>query len=132
MKDLYTRHKIKRTKPLLDEILGVLQNVVATYSRVFIIVDALDESQTVGNCRSKFLSAIFSLHDKYDLNIFATSRFIPEIEENFNGSMSLEIRAHNEDISRYLEIRVSESGSNILRNHGEEIKVKITEAVDGM
>jgi hypothetical protein len=48
---LYNRHKDKRTRPSLDEILGVLQTVAAAYSRIFMIGDALDECQVSDGCR---------------------------------------------------------------------------------
>jgi Cdc6-like AAA superfamily ATPase len=41
--DLYNKHKDKRTRPSLNEILRTLQDVSTLYSKVFIIVDALDE-----------------------------------------------------------------------------------------
>jgi hypothetical protein len=43
VKDLYDQHKDKRTRPSLEEIRGVLQSLAAMYSRVYFIVDALDE-----------------------------------------------------------------------------------------
>jgi hypothetical protein len=81
VKDLYDRHKVKRTQPSLNKTLKSLHSVTAMYSRVFIVVDALDECQVSDNCRSRFLLEIFNLQVKYSTNIFATSRFIPEITE---------------------------------------------------
>ena len=43
VKDLYDRHRDKRTRPPLEEISRALQSVATVYSRIFIIVDALDE-----------------------------------------------------------------------------------------
>jgi hypothetical protein len=102
------------------------------YSRVFIIIDALDECQASDNCRSRFLSEIFNLQIKCGANIFATSRFIPDIIKKFNGSKTLEIRAHDQDILKYLDGRISQSESNCLKTYREEIKTEITKAVDGM
>src|SRR5690349_4170224 len=39
------QHKKKRTRPSINELLRALQSVAAIFSRVFIIVDALDECQ---------------------------------------------------------------------------------------
>jgi hypothetical protein len=102
------------------------------YSRVFIVVDALDECQV--GCRSRFLSEIFNLQVKCGANIFATSRFIPEITEKFNGSTPMEIRANDEDIRKYLEGHMSQLPSFVSRNVDlqEEIVTKIVQAVDGM
>ena len=132
VKDLYDRHKVKRTQPSLDETIRSLHSVAAMYSRVFIVVDALDECQVSDNCQSRFLSEIFNLQVKYGTNIFATSRFIPGITKKFNGSTLLEIRAHDVDVRKYLDSRISQSESKFLRSYHEEIKAEITKAVDGM
>jgi hypothetical protein len=86
VKDLYDRHKTKRTRLSLDEISRSLQSVLTTYSRVFIIVDALDECQVSDGCRSRFISNIFQLQAKYGTNLFETSRPIPEISETLKGA----------------------------------------------
>lgn len=78
-----------------------------------------------------FLSQLLDLQKKCLVNIFATARPIPEITERFNGT-SLEIRAHESDVRRFLEGRISRAGSKLLKEHEEEIKSRITEVVDGM
>jgi Cdc6-like AAA superfamily ATPase len=132
VKDLYNRHKTKHTRPSLGEISRSLRSVVATYSRVFIVIDALDECLVSHNYRSTFLSEMFSLQDKCKANLFATSRSIPEIITKFNDSTLIEIRAHDEDVRKYLDSHISQSESTILQSYREEIKTKITKAVDGM
>jgi Cdc6-like AAA superfamily ATPase len=132
LRDLYVRHMAKRTKPVLDEICKVLQSVIIAYSRVFIIVDALDECQISGNCQ-QFLSEIFRLQAIAQVNIFATSRFIPEITDYFTGGLVLEIRANEDDIRKYLGGHMFRlprfARDNQLQS---EIETCITEAVDGM
>ncbi|KAK6527593.1 hypothetical protein TWF694_004577 [Orbilia ellipsospora] len=130
---LYNRHK-KGTRPQLNEIMETLKSVVNLYSRVFIVVDALDECQPSHNCRWRFLSEIFSLQAKYNVNIFATSRHVPEIQEKFNGSTLLEVRASTDDVRRYLDGRMHELATCVRSNPElqEEIKTKIVKAVDGM
>jgi hypothetical protein len=131
--DLYDRHKVKGTRPC-DEFLEALQSVAAMYSRVFIVVDALDECQVSDGCRSRFLSGIFSLQAKCGINVFATSRFIPEITEKFNGSTSLEIRASNEDVRKYLDGHIFRLPEFVVRSSElqDEIKTEIVRLVDGM
>jgi hypothetical protein len=133
VKDLYDRHKPKRTRPSLDEILAVLRSVATMYSRAFIIVDALDECQVSDGCRARFLSVLSNLQT-HRANIFATSRFIPDIVNQFKGSISLEIRASSQDVERYLEGHMGGLPSFVQRNEQlqEEIKTGISEAVDGM
>ena len=103
VKELYNRHKTKRTRPSFDEISKSLQAITALYSRVFIIVDALDECQVSNSCRQRFLLEMFNLQANHGVNLYATSRFIPEITTKFQANISLEIRASKEDIGRYLE-----------------------------
>ena len=103
VKELYNRHKTKRTRPSFDEISKSLQAITALYSRVFIIVDALDECQVSNSCRQRFLLEMFNLQANHGVNLYATSRFIPEITTKFQANISLEIRVSKEDIGRYLE-----------------------------
>jgi hypothetical protein len=134
VKDLYEQSKAKRTRPSFDEISKILQSVAAVYSRVFIIVDALDECQVSDECRTRFLTELFNLQAKSGSNIFATSRFIPEITEKFKGSMSLEIRASDEDVRKYLDGHMSQLPEFVVRNPDlqEDIKIGVVKAVDGM
>jgi Cdc6-like AAA superfamily ATPase len=132
VKDLYARHQRNRTRPSFDEISKTLHSVCTAYSRVFIAVDALDECEVSG--RNEMLTEIFALQAECGANIFATSRFIPEITTKFSQSMSVEIRASDEDVKKYLEGHIGQLPSFVERNRQlqEEIKTKISEAVDGM
>ncbi|VBB75925.1 Putative protein similar to ANR50 of Homo sapiens [Podospora comata] len=134
VKDLFDKHKAKRTRPSLDEILRVLQSVAATCSSVFIVVDALDECQTSESCRERFLSELFNLQKMHGINIFATSRSIMEIVDRFKTSISLEIRAITADVAQYLEGHISQLPYFVQQDRRlrEEITAGISEAVDGM
>jgi hypothetical protein len=63
------------------------------YLKVFIIIDALDEYQASVDDRHLFLRSIFNLQAHAHVNIFATSRFIPEIEQQFEKCKRVEIWA---------------------------------------
>jgi Cdc6-like AAA superfamily ATPase len=134
VKSLYDRHKAKRTRPSLEEISNALHSVVLDFSTVFIIIDALDECQVSNGGRTRFLTEILNLQAKAAVNLFTTSRFAPEIEKEFKGSASLEIRANDEDVHRYLDSRISEAQSHILQRSDlrEVIKAEIINSVDGM
>jgi Cdc6-like AAA superfamily ATPase len=129
MKSLY-EHRNNRTSPSLLEVSEVLHYVVANYSRVFIIIDALDECQASEGSRRRLLSEIFSLQAKTGANLFATSRFMMK---EFERSMVLEICASDEDVRRYVDERMSQS--IIISAHPalqDTIRTKIVRAVDGM
>ncbi|KAF3914132.1 hypothetical protein AA313_de0207640 [Arthrobotrys entomopaga] len=132
IKPLYDNRKNGR--PRLDEISSTLRLVAALYSRIFTIIDALDECRAGGGCRAKFLSEIFSLQDKVRTSLLVTSRFIPEIIREFNGSTFLEVRASNEDVHRYVGGHISQLRPFVRENEQlqAEIKTSISEAVDGM
>jgi hypothetical protein len=134
VKALYDHHKDKRTRPSFDEILRALYSVAAMHSRVFIVVDALDECQVSDGCRMRFLSEVFNLQAKTRANLFMTSRFIPEIIEKFKGTISMEIRASNEDVGRYLDGHMFLLPGFVVCNRKlqEEIKTEIIQSVDGM
>jgi hypothetical protein len=134
VKTLYDRHKDKRTRPSLDEIFTVLQTVAAAYSRVFIIIDALDECQISSGCRQRFLSSLFNLQATCGVNLFATSRPISSIEKEFEGNSKLEIRASKEDVRSYLEGHMFRLLGFVVRSLDlqEEIKTNIIKAIDGM
>jgi hypothetical protein len=134
VKSLYKHHEDKRTRPSFDEISKALYTVTADFSRVFIIIDALDECQVSDGGRKRFLSEIFHIQARTGANLFATSRFIPEIMKEFKESSSLEIRASEEDLQRYLDSHMLQLPSFVLRSADlqEQIKTEIVRAVDGM
>jgi hypothetical protein len=132
VKALYDQHTDKRTRLSFEEISRALYSVATMYLRVSIIVDALDECQPSKGCRTTFLTEIFNLQAKSRANIFTTSRFIPEITERFEGSMSLEIRASKHGVRRYVNDHMSHLSSFVGRSPDlqEEIKAEIVKAVN--
>jgi hypothetical protein len=134
VKDLYDRYKAKGTKPLPEETSKVLQSLATMYSKIYFVVDALDECRVSDGCRTKFLSEIFSLQAKYGANIFATSRFLPEIIDQFKEATTLEIRASNEDVQIYLDDHMFRLPGFVRRSLElqDKIKTAILNAVDGM
>ena len=135
VKILYTHHKGKRTQPSFDEISKALHSVLADYSRSFIIIDALDECQATDGSRSKLLSEILNLQAKTGAGLFLTSRYLPEIVKEFEESISLEIRASDEDVLRYIDGRISwllRSRISKYQDLQNTIRKEILKAVDGM
>ncbi|KPM40550.1 hypothetical protein AK830_g6003 [Neonectria ditissima] len=132
VRDLYRRHRQDRTTPHFGEISETLYSLAATYSKVFIVVDALDECQS--DTRTRFLEVILKLRAKARANIFATSRFNTEIKDMFEESVCLEIRATNEDVWKYLDGRMLELPEFVRRNLElrEEIMSEIVPLAKGM
>ncbi|KAG7424985.1 putative ankyrin repeat protein [Fusarium oxysporum f. sp. raphani] len=134
VKLLYHKHKDKRSRPSFEDISSTLQSVVALYSRVFILIDALDECRASDGSRTRFLAEVFKLQARSGANIFATSRFIPDITEMFQNSISLEIRATEEDVRRYLQNHMLRLPAFVRRSPElqEEVKSSIVHSVQGM
>jgi hypothetical protein len=105
---LYRHHNKKQTRPTLDELSKLLQLEVCRLSRVFIIIDALDECTEINYTRESFLAEIRKLQPTTHLLI--TSRHISTIEREFEMAAHVEIRASDEDVRRYLESRIETEG----------------------
>jgi hypothetical protein len=108
--------------------------VVALYSRVFIIIDALDEFQTYGGHRERLLDEVLALQARCGIKVLVTSRFIPEIMKMFNGTISLKFYASPKDIWRYTDGHMLYLPPFVKRSPDlqEEIRAEIIKAVDGM
>jgi hypothetical protein len=134
LKALWKHHKNDKTRPSFEEISQTLHSVISVFSRVFILIDALDECQASDGCRTRFLDEIFALQTKYGANVFATSRFIPEITERFATSITLEISASEEDVYRYLDGQMFRLPAFVNRSPKlqDEIKTCIMLSVEGM
>jgi Cdc6-like AAA superfamily ATPase len=133
---LYEDHERNRTRPSFGEISTALQSVIADYSRSFIIIDALDEYSDTGGAVSQFLDMLFNLQAKTSSSLFATSRPIFDIPEEFirRQSTVLEICTSNEDMRRYLDGHIHGISSyvRITPEIEEKIKIAIIKAADGM
>jgi hypothetical protein len=127
--ELYERYKPKRTRPSIDELSKALQDISSSLLRAFILIDALDECQVA--YRPRLIKEVLSLQARCRVNLLMTSRFLPEITDNFDRSCWLEIRASREDVERYLEDHIQHSSRAIQKIQGE-IKTAISDAVDGM
>lgn len=131
---LYNRHQNKGTQPTSEELSRALSDFTASFSRVFILVDALDECQIPESSLIGFLSEIFALQSRLNISLFATSRYSPKPAAAFEDSLKQDIRANGEDVHRYLQGHLHELPSFVSRNHDlqRDIIDRITEAVDGM
>lgn len=135
VKDLYRRHKAGKTRPSSEEFSSSLHAAATTYSRLFIVIDALDECQRSDGCRARFLSELFDIQQRHGANILATSRFIQDIEKEFEGrSVRVEIRARDDDVRMYLDGHMHKLLSFVLSSPDLQriIKTTIAGAINGM
>ncbi|KAJ6458689.1 ankyrin repeat-containing domain protein [Mycena vulgaris] len=131
---LHQRHSEKRTRPSLAEIHDVLCLVVGEWSKVYIVVDALDEyPEDQRRILLKHLTALDST-----VSLMLTSRPHIDLDAVLHlGFGELEIRGSDADIRKYVDQRIQNSERLSLHARTwpglqEEIISKIVRTVDGM
>ncbi|KAJ7303833.1 ankyrin repeat-containing domain protein, partial [Mycena albidolilacea] len=133
-KKLYQQHREKRTMPSLEEVVHMLSSSLKELSKVFIIVDAVDEyPELQRGILLKHLAAIGS-----NVNLMITSR--PNISLklfSFPNLETLDIHATKEDLQRYIDAQIDSSPRlhvhvKALPKLREEIHAKIIGSVGGM
>ncbi|KAF3312506.1 hypothetical protein TWF173_007116 [Orbilia oligospora] len=131
VKDLYERDA-KGQKPKIEQYLEALSSVAALYSKVLILVDALDECH-LGE-RRRFLTEIFNFQTKSGANLFMTSRDIPDINEYFEESLKLKISGREEDLKKYMEGSLADLPRILSQKPKlwEQIQRKTLKAADGI
>jgi ankyrin repeat domain-containing protein 50 len=102
---LYYHHIEKRTRPTLGEWCKLLNSEVNQLSKVFIVIDALDECSESNGTRDSFLAEVRKLQPA--VHLFITSRHTGSIEHEFEKAAHLEIRANDADVRKYLEHRTA-------------------------
>ncbi|UKZ83461.1 hypothetical protein TrVFT333_011270 [Trichoderma virens FT-333] len=109
-------------------------SVAAMYSKIFIVIDALDECEASNRSRSGFLSLVFGLRSYAVTNLFATSRHIPDIENQFKGSLKREIIPSDGDMHRFIDANMQHLPTFLSFKFQiqEEIKAEIFRASQGM
>jgi hypothetical protein len=119
-----------RKRPGHRDIIGALHAECSSYSKVFIVMDALDEC----NVSQELLSDLFTFQKDCNVNFMATSRSIPEIASHFQGSKSIVIHASKEDVSSFIEeqIRCKPKLAKLDRTLQDDIKASIVKSVKGM
>ncbi|KAK2812205.1 hypothetical protein FQN50_001563 [Emmonsiellopsis sp. PD_5] len=135
LEDLHQTHSRRGTRPSLEELSEALFSVIIEYSKVFIIIDALDECSNINKDRDYLVEKLFELQRRADLSFFATSRFVPDIERIFHGrGTRMDIRAHDEDVQKYLKGHMSLFPSFVSRNSAlqEDIQAMSITSLDGM
>ncbi|KAL7815650.1 hypothetical protein V8C26DRAFT_429458 [Trichoderma gracile] len=110
--DIYRKYQGQPKVLSFGEILMLLHSVSKLFSRVFVIVDALDEFRTDGSRRT-FLNEILKLQAQ---------------------DATLEIRAQDEDVQQFIANQITRLPSFVLNDTELQsmIKTSIAEAVDGM
>jgi hypothetical protein len=134
VRQLYEKHHNQRTKPSLDEVRNIFHFTVAEYSKVFIVVDALDEYPA--SQRHILLDALATMAQNACMIITSRPHISPE--SLLRDPQVLEIHPREDDIRSYIKAQIYSQGS-YLSEHvktcpglEEEINTKIIGTVKGM
>jgi hypothetical protein len=130
VRSLYDSYKRRQIRPGLPQFVEVLQSAIAKFSKVFVVVDALDECSH--ETRAELLKVLQSLSNTAYLLVM--SRNDAAIARDFNGTKQLDIRAPDGDVEMYIEERISREPLHVGRDpkFGKEMVKVITEKAQGM
>jgi len=81
---------------------------VRRISKVFIVIDALDECPESNRTRESLLAEIRKLQPT--IHLLITSRHILAIKREFEQAAQVEICASSEDVKKYLKYRIESEG----------------------
>lgn len=130
----YERHHQQKTRPNIEELLEMTGSSMAHLSRLYLIVDALDELGNAGQVRQSLIGRLRPLQDLHQFNLMTTSRYIPSLALDFHQPVCMDIQASPEDIRRYVEGHISDLPNCVRKNLGlqDTIASAIVDAVEGM
>lgn len=131
---IYQLHREKKTRPRFEEMLQMIGSSKGHSSRLYIIVDALDELGNAGQVRQTLIGHLRLLQHLYHFNLMTTSRYIPSLDLDFHQPLCMDIRASVEDVRRYVEGHILDLPSCVKKNLGlqKDIAGAIVNAVEGM
>ncbi|KAI7779320.1 hypothetical protein LA080_000991 [Diaporthe eres] len=116
----------------IDEMIEHLRLSIKGCSRVFFMVDALDELDVFQD----LVSYLFDLQKAVGVNLYFTSRRIPHIRMLFDKTMIVPIKATEHDVGVYIEHQMKKPNvpSFVRSNQAlqEEIKKTVVNAVGEM
>ncbi|KAJ7336844.1 hypothetical protein DFH08DRAFT_749106, partial [Mycena albidolilacea] len=132
-KKLYQQHRKTDTSLSVQDVFEVLHNSLQKFSRVYIIVDAVDEYPETK--RNTLLAYLGLMGPKVNLMIMSRPHITPD--SSLPNLHTLEIQANNDDIWKYVDERIKSSQSLLKYLQEEpdlerEIHSNITHSVDGM
>ena len=131
---LYNHHARRRTRPSPEEIFSALQSVLASHSSVYLVIDAFDECSDREGMRSDLFNKLHTLQSKTDLHLMVTSRFIPEVVNEFKSALTLEVRASEADVRRFVKARMDQLLKCVQHDDALQVEVQeeLVKAADGM
>lgn len=126
---LHQKHAPRGTRPTLDDIYSALQDVLADYPYVHVVVDALDECQS--EIRQQLCLKLLDLQKSADMRLMVTSRFVPDVQDVFRQALRLEVKASDEDVQRFVTGQMHRMPKCVQKLQ-DLVQERVVETVGGM
>jgi ankyrin repeat domain-containing protein 50 len=131
--EIYKKHRARNSRPSFDDISQLLLSESNHFSKLFIVIDAIDECSN-----SKTLIKLLKELSKLQpiLRLLVTGRWNIRIDSVYPKYTLLSIKTNEEDIRTYLDSRINEA--EILKSYLDDnlsetvIKDHIVKKADGM
>jgi len=123
--------KYARRDTTMQEVSEVLQLEISDFSKIFIVLDALDECTTTDNAARNLLVELQKLQPK--LHLMVTGRpFAVKSMSLFPTHATLEVRARDLDIEKFVHGRIqADENLRTYASGGNELENLIIETVVG-
>jgi hypothetical protein len=134
VRSLHEQCVAEKSRPSLEDLKKALEEVLANFSIVYIVIDAIDECSSEDGTRRQLLDHLRGIQRCTDIRLMVTSRTIPEIVDEFQDAITVEVRAHDQDVIRFVAGQMDRLPRCIQRDAGLQrlVREKITGAIDGM
>ncbi|PMD49386.1 purine and uridine phosphorylase, partial [Hyaloscypha bicolor E] len=130
VKRFYEDNKSRASSSLsTSSFFVILQSVISSFARVFVVIDALDECQS----RSEILDSMARVQSEVGVYLFATTRpeknIHDEMKDLFRIHTLFEISASDHDVERYIDNHLS--SLPLLRNKNQDLSSEATTNIIG-
>ena len=131
---LYDTCSENASRPSSTSIKDAFREIAKSLQKVYIVIDALDESQTTNGLRMALLVELLKLSELGNIKMLVTSRPLPDILNTLVRFTCIEIRASDTDIAKYVEANVPNLPAFVGRQPTlqNDIKEAVVAASDGM
>jgi Cdc6-like AAA superfamily ATPase len=130
LKSLHETYSERNDRPSSKDLWNMIKSVIRSYSRVFVVIDSLDEIVTSPQDREYILDAILYLQKEDNVHLFVTQRCKEEIPCPMRGMISIRAHAHPDDLTLYLVPHLP--GLKMQPGGSSDLLTDILKAVDGV
>ena len=130
--ELYRKLKSQDRRPQLQDLEQIFRLACQNVSRVFVVVDALDECSV--KYRKRFLQSLSTLQSSRSMSVLLTSRSYDDyVNELFGSCPRIKIQARDSDLRNYISNEIEEHyGQDIIDQLRETIVERVVQSAHNM